>query len=305
MTETLRVASGHHFAYAPQYIATANDNFAQRGLSVDLQAHETGFTGIVNSLATGESDLVLGSALFALRLARESAVDPVLVAQPNQQTRHVLMARPGEWAGGFEWSMLRDKSVLVFPSPVPTPWAAFRAVLKRHDLDLEAVNPIVGFKPEAALAEFARGEGDLLLVDHEPAKGTDFAEVVTLAEALGPIPWSVYCTSTTIAADRPEAIAAFREALGEAIAWIYQQDARTVAESLADFFPDIEPEDLTTYMARYQKMQLWRTGADVAADQLQRWEDALKSAKLMQSAESLTALLADSASPAGATGSHE
>lgn len=283
MSSPLRVAGGHNLAYAPQYVALEQGFFSDRGLEVSMVHHPVGFSDVVTTLRDGRADVVLGSVLFALRLAEESDTSPVLVAEPNQQTRHFLMARPGhpQGTGAFDWSRLRGRSVLVYPNPVPTPWVAFREVLRLQGLGLDDVMPIVGFTPQAAVAEFLRGVGDFLLVDHESAGDCGLVELASLADALGPVPWSVYCASRDVANRRAEDLERFRAGLAAGVAWLHQHSAPEAAALLHPSFPDVEPRTIGWLVDRYQQIELWRPDPRVDPEHLSRWQAALLRAGLV------------------------
>jgi len=278
--ESLSVASARHLAYAPQYAARELGFFSREGLDVDLVACPVGDTAIIHTLQRGEADLVLGSVLFALRMAEEG-LSPRVVAQSNQQTRHWLMARGGS-AAPFEWTALSGRSVLVYPNAVPTPWVAFREALVRKGICLDGIGLIIGYSAEQALAEFSRGVGDFLLVDPEsvdPRLG--LVEAASVAAAIGPVPWSVYCTTSAIAARRENAIAAFRSAVAAAAAWLYASPAAEAAALLAGLFPERGKGELSIQVARYVRARLWVADARMDAAQFVTWDAALKRDGLM------------------------
>jgi NitT/TauT family transport system substrate-binding protein len=289
--DPLRVASASHPAYAPQYVAGALGLFANRGLAVELLAQPAGSTAIVATLARGETDLVLGSMLFVLR-ARDEGLDPVIVAQSNQQVRHALVMRTGDAGAEFSWRGLGGKSVLVYPNPVPTPWIAFRAVMKTEGLSLDDVALIIGYGAAEAVSEFRRGVGDYLLVDPEGIDMTGLSEVARLADALGPVPWSVYCTTRDLANARREEIGAYRAALAEAIEWLDGHDGAAAAALIGKYFPNLAPARLAADMERYVAARLWVPGACLAPDQLWRWQQALRDGGLLGADQSLTGLMA-------------
>lgn len=278
--ERLSVASARHLAYAPQYVARQLGLFAREDLDVELIPCPVGDSAIIRTLQGGEADLVLGSVLFTLRMAQEG-LSPLIVAQSNQQTRHWLMARQ-EPAAPFEWTALRGRSVLVYPNPVPTPWAAFREAVAGKGVSLDEIGLIIGYSAEQAIAEFARGVGDFLLVDPEsvdPRFG--FAEVASVADAVGPLPWSIYCTTSAVAGERARAIAALRAGIAAAAAWLYDNPPRQAAALLAPAFPDRDPDDVALQIGRYARARLWVADAGLDAAQFVRWDRALKRGGLM------------------------
>lgn len=289
MSTPLAIASALHPAYAPQYVARALGLFEAQGLAVTLMPQPAGSSAIVETLRSGTADLVLGSVLFALRAADEG-LDPVLVAQSNQQVRHALLAREAE-ARPLAWSELAGRSVLVFPNPVPTPWVAFRAALGAQGLGLDAIRPIIGYGAAEAVSEFRRGVGHLLLADPESIALDGLREVARVADALGPVPWSVYCATRRAAARLALPLDGFRLALAGAIDWLYGHDGATAARLLAADFPQRPADLLAADFDRAIAARLWPPGARLMDDQLDRWQAALMAGGLLDPPRTLTAML--------------
>lgn len=283
----LRVASGKHLAYAPQYLAAELGLFAREGVDVSFVTWPVGDTTIVDNLRRGEADLVLGSMLFALRL-RDEGLEPAVVAQSNQQTRHWIMGRP-DHVGAFDWGCLRGAAVVVYPNPVPTPWVAFHHGLSRKGISLDAIKPIIGYTAEQAVAEFARGVGDYLLIDPESVDPTlGLIELAPVAEALGPVPWSIYCCLSS-QLEALSGLEAFRRALSAAVQWLYKRGGEGAADSLAALFPAISRNVLAAQLDRYVRARLWVTDTALQAEQVERWETALQHGGLLAQGMSLRA----------------
>lgn len=275
----LTVASARHLAYAPQYVAQELGLFACEGIAVDLAACPSGDSAIIDTLKTGKADLVLGSVLFALRMAQEG-MSPVLVAQSNQNTRHWLMARDAQ--PHFCWDQLRGAAVIISPTNVPTPWIAFRQALFNRGIALDDVAFILGYTAEQAIAEFRRGVGDFLLVDPESVDPqASLNEVASVAEALGPVPWSIYCTTSTLAVEHEKEIAAFRAAISAAAGWLYDTPALEAVRLLSNVFADKSADAIEAQVARYRRARLWVSDAAVDPAHLANWEGALKRGGLM------------------------
>ena len=284
----LTVASARHLAYAPQYVAQELGLFAREGIAVNLAACLPGDSAIIDTLKTGKADLVLGSVLFALRMAQEG-LSPVLVAQSNQHTRHWLMARDAQ--PHFSWDRLRGAAVVVSPTNVPTPWVAFRQALFNRGIALDDVALVIGYTAEQAVAEFRRGVGDYLLVDPESVDPqTGLTEVASVAEALGPVPWSIYCTPSALAAEHEDAIAAFRAAISAAAGWLYDNPGSEAARLLAGTFADKSVDAIETQVAGYRQARLWVSDAAVDPARLASWDGALRRGGLMPWGLDLAAL---------------
>lgn len=284
----LRIASATHPAYMPQYLAQSLGLFAEAGLDVIFLPQPQGHSSIVEHLRDGSTDLVLGSMLFALRLL--DGGDAVgLVAQSNQQVRHALIRRSGETPLA-DFGALRGHTVIAYPNLVPTPWAAFCAALAQEGMSLADLRIINGFSPGEALGEFRRGVGDFLLVDPESIDMTGLAENIRLADVLGPLPWSVYCTTASSLARRGIELLRFRNALAAAIDWLYAHSGEEAAPLVGHVFPDTAPTTLSATIERYRAARLWRETARVSLDQMRKWDRILGDNGLLREAGRLASI---------------
>lgn len=290
----LAIASAHHLAYAPQYVAQELGFFERERVEVELVACPAGDSAIIDTLSNGQADLVLGSVLFALRMGQEG-LSPVLVAQSNQNTRHWLMARQDRKT--FVWGELRGATVVVSPTNVPTPWVAFRQALFNKGIALDEVAFVIGYSAEHAVSEFKRGIGDFLLVDPESIDPrTGLKEVASVAAALGPVPWSVYCGTSALATEQSGPIAAFRKAVSAAAIWLYDNSAQEASSVLAKVFADKRAPEIAAQVARYQRAELWVRDATVNPAHVATWDDALRRGGLMPKGLNLAQLCQDSIS---------
>jgi ABC-type nitrate/sulfonate/bicarbonate transport system substrate-binding protein len=289
----LRIASSANPGYAPQYVASALGFFDRHGLDVTfLPQTPPGSTRIVETLTSGAADLVLSSVLAAVRLSREG-LDPVLVCQSNQHIHHGFLARPGHLTLPFGWEQLRSSTLILHPTHIATPFVAFRELLWQKNIPLDDVALIVGLTASEALAEFRRGLGTFLVCDLDTVDGAGLAEVARVSEGLGPIPWSVYCTTREAALRHGESIVGFRASIAAAVRWLYATGAAEAGEAIAPFFKDIPVERLVARLQRAISARMWADDGCVARDQVRRWEAALRRGGLLPASLSLEALILD------------
>lgn len=271
----IRIASAPNLAYAPQYVAASLGFFADAGVDVSIVASPPGSSGIIGEVISGRTDLVLGSMLFAHRMASETGGDVRIVAGANQNSRHVLMARDGEFANGVRWADLRGHVVNIAPTFVPTSWFAFREGLRRNGLTLEDVPTLVGFQPQHVVDEFRDGAGDLLFIGGEEGQHPGLHQVATMAEGYGPIPWSAYCGSARWADEHPDELTAFRQGLTRGMEWMFQAEIDLVVAQLKPDFPHLDGERIAQTVRSYREIPFWARTAEVDLASLREWQDAL------------------------------
>lgn len=286
MMDSLRISCAHDLAYVPQYAGLATGRFADR--SIDLVFYKSNGTveDTVGAVNRGDVDILLGSCVYGLRLA-ETGMSPIIVAQSNQQTRHVLAQRK-DGTKAFGWSDLRGKSIVVYPGEAPTAWAAFTYALAQAGLSLGDVKLIFGFTAKDAVAEFIRGVGDVFFVDGEVALHDALRVVLPVCQQAGRLPWSVYMADRSLHERKRSVLDRFAAALDDTQKWLAAQSTDTVARVVAPYFPQYTSERLEAIVAFYQSISLWATTSTVQRDQLARWSQALQLGGLLASDRQLT-----------------
>lgn len=284
--DTLRISCAHDLAYVPQYVGLATGRFAAQ--SIDLTFYKSNGTveDTVGAVNRGDVDLLLGSCVYGLRLA-ETGMNPVIVAQSNQQTRHMLAQRL-DGTAALAWPDLRGKTIVVYPGEAPTAWAAFVYALGRAGLTLADVKLIFGFTAEDAVAEFVRGVGDVFFVDGEVALRDDLRVTLPVSSQAGRLPWSVYLADRTVLEAKRQLFTRFAAALDDSQKWLAAQSAETIASTVAPYFPHYTPERLVRILACYQSISLWASTSAVQRDQLERWSTALQQNGLLAQGRQLT-----------------
>lgn len=284
--QTLTISCAHDLAYVPQYIGMARGFFAERGIAVTLRHGVGTVEDTVGAIDRGEADLLLGSCVYGVRLA-ETGMEPVLVAQSNQQTRHML-ARRTEDSRDLSWADLRGKSIVIYPGEAPTAWAAFTYGLATAGLSLADIKPIFGFSARDAIAEFVRGVGDLLFIDGEATLRDDLFPALPVCGQTGRLPWSVYMASRRTVARKEPLLRQFADGLAASQEWLRSAETPEIAETVAPYFPQYAPERLREIVAFYRSLDLWAADSRLQMDALQRWSEALRLGGLLSPDRQLT-----------------
>ncbi|WDZ81466.1 ABC transporter substrate-binding protein (plasmid) [Ensifer adhaerens] len=284
--DLLRISCAHDLAYVPQYVGIASNYFAELGIDLRLRHGNGTVEDTVGAMERGEADLVLGSCVYGVRLA-ETGMTPVIVAQSNQQTRHVLAQRTASSAD-LQWVDLRGKSIVVYPGEAPTAWAAFSYGLTQAGLSLADIKPIIGYTAKDAIDEFIRGVGDLLFIDGEAALRSDLHPALLVCRQTGRLPWSVYMADRTAIGRNEPLFKRFSQGLRSIQRWLRAVDTESIAQAVAPHFTHYSPERLRQVIAFYRSLDLWAGTGDVRSDQLSRWSEGLRLGGLITADKHLT-----------------
>lgn len=286
----MRIGSHGTIFYAPQYIAKSRGYFEDVGLDVTLLRDFGGYD-LTTALKKKEVDMFAGSPWFPFRFGG----DPVnlrAIAQMCRHCRYVLASRPGE--DGFEAPSKRnngaDLTVLV-PSATPPPvWVSMLTGLRLKGLHTGQINFVSGFNAADAAEQFLQGLGDVLLMGIEPADQENFGEKLILAEAIGPIAWTVYCATVPMIDERHEDLLAFRSALQRGQEWVASHTGDEIAEELEATLSDFSLESRKRVVSLYERLDNWTTTPAVNHEELNRWQDYLVKGGLLTDPVDVTTL---------------
>jgi ABC-type nitrate/sulfonate/bicarbonate transport system substrate-binding protein len=260
--------------YAPQFVAEALRAFERRDLEVAFVSTRLGF-GAVEALFDVQTDLILGNGLYSVLLqgtSRETLVIADLVLRS-----YLVLATTGPGDGMLD---MKGRLVLV-PGTNPATWVAFMGLLNRSGLALSDVRLLSCLTVDDAVDLQRAGIGDFLLLPFEAAIEAGLHIEVSLADQLGPVPWSVYQVATRRRAELASSIEAFCEAVSEGLAWCASHSATEITALLADRFADYEQAALL--IDSYKHHNLWPVTCGPNIDVLERWTTTTRNAGLLYS----------------------
>ncbi len=243
--------------YTPQFVTLYGGHFAAEGLDVEVRTSSAAVT-TTSALIDGTAEVSLGGVMRSLDLADRGGPRLVHFAEVNSRNGFFLLRRePGP---AFAWSQLAGRTVLSF-AEAPTPWQCMLTVLRRHGVDPARVR-IERTRPVAeAVAAFRAGHGNYL------ETGQPFTEILlaegaahlaaSMADAIGPLPFSSYMTTTEALVGRREMLTRFTRALYRAQQWLARASAAEVGALIAPAFPDVAPGVRRAAVARYLAQSTW------------------------------------------------
>ena len=243
--------------YTPFYVAHALEAYKAEGVDVRLEtASDPAETA--SGLLSGAADVSWGGPMRIL-LTHDRQPDCGLVAFAEVVTRDPFFIVGAEPRPDFQFSNLADIR-LGTVAEVPTPWMCLQDDIRRARLDpasIERVDDRTMAENSAALRD---GEIDAIQVFQpyvELLIGEDAGHIWYEAASRGPTSYTtLYATADTLAAKRDEMMAMTR-AIYRTQKWVHGNDARTIANAIAPFFPDLRTNTLTACIARYKVLGIW------------------------------------------------
>ena len=118
---------------------------------------------------------------------------------------------------------------------------------------------------------FIGGTGDFVTLFEPNATAVEkegLGYVVAYIGTLGgEVPYTAYNARKSYIEENPEIIKGFTKAIDKGLKFVLENDAKTIANSIIELFPDTEIEDLTTMINRYKENDAWRSSIVINEDE--------------------------------------
>jgi NitT/TauT family transport system substrate-binding protein len=247
--------------YTPIYVAVAGGYWQAEGLDVAFTTCGPPYPHAFAALNEDAADIAQSGIMRSIISSDWGAESvPVHIAKINARDGFfVLSRRPHEQ---FQWESLRGATVIPIGFS-PMPWASFQFALRRHQVEPEDLNLVLGLPLDEAIAAFLGGQGDFIHLPQPAAERMLSAGQAHLAVALGSenghIAYSSFAATNRFLGANPEAAGRFVSGFARALKWLSDNDAKTVGESVAGFFPDVDEELIVRAVQRYKQQETWPT----------------------------------------------
>jgi NitT/TauT family transport system substrate-binding protein len=272
--ERLRITeSALALKFAPQYVAEDLGFFSDEGLDVQsgIDAGPAG-SWLVDNLIADRADVALGGIWMPMLytqigIARLSAFAAVCHRNPA-----VIMQR-GTPAAPFAWRSLHGRRVLLSLAAT-SQWMFLEGVLREAAVDLVRIRFVRDLDVRTTQKLWRAGFADYFFV--EPALAEElleegFAVATTMAEAGGPVPWSVYYARDDVLNRPAGPMPAFARALDRASAWLIEAPLADVAGRLTRRFPSTPARRVERVVKRFRSTGVWQADMRVCPEATSRY----------------------------------
>ena len=89
------------------------------------------------------------------------------------------------------------------------------------------------------------------------------------------MPYTAFNARKSYIDKNPQIIESFTKAITKGLEFVMKNDAKTIAESIKNQFPDTKLEDLTTYVERYKDADSWLSNPYIEEKLFQNLEDII------------------------------
>ena len=264
--------------YAPMYVAISESFFEEEGLKIDLSTGQ-GADKTMQQLLSGNVDIGFSGPEQAVYIYNQGREDyPVVFGQLTQRDGSFLVGRQAE--ENFDWASLKSKEI-IGGRPGGIPEMALEYVLKENGLDPATdVNMVTNVDFTATSGAFKSGTGDYVALFEPTATMLEndggASIVASVGESAGNIAYTCFYTTKSYMDENPEILQKFTNSIYKGQQWVKEHTSEEIAQSIHQFFPDMEIEDLVTVVERYQSIDAWATDPVLKEDSLNNLMDVME-----------------------------
>lgn len=244
----------HSIFYAPMYAAINNSYFEQAGIEIEL-VNAGGADKVMTALLTGGADIgFAGPEAVIYVAARGKENYPKVFAQLTACDGSFLVGRqPVE---NFDWQSLKGSTILPGRKG-GIPYMTLEYCLNQNGMEVGKdvfFDDSISFN--AMTGAFVAGTGDYVTVFEPGATDLELQGkgyiLASIGEEGGRVPYTTYFASGEFLDKNSGLIQRFTDAIYKGQQFVANNDAATVAQSIANSFPDTDMAVITQVVQRYK-----------------------------------------------------
>ena len=270
--------------YTPIYVTVAGGYLESEGLDVNFQTCPPKFPHPLSALNNGAADIVQSGIMRSIIASDWGAETvPRHFAEINSRDGFFVLGR--QQSEAFQWTDFGCSTII----PVgfsPMPWASFQFALRNNGVAVEDLTLQHGLGLQEAVEAFRAGHADFIHVPEPAAEQLLATGVGNLAVALGKtnghIAYSSFVATNAFLDSRPDLIHRFVAGYSRALTWLHNAAPAEVSEVIAPFFPDTDPDLITTSVARYKDQDNWPATPHLGKPQYDGLQEILVAAGMVK-----------------------
>ena len=276
--KTVKVAEvAHSIFYAPQYAAISEGYFEEVGLNVELTL-TPGADKVTAAVLSGDADIGFSGTEACIYVFNSGEKDYLKTfAQLTQKDGSFIVAK--ENIKNFNLYDLVGKTI-IGGRVGGTPEMTLEWILKEHNIDPKVDLTIDTSVQFAAMAgAFISSDAEFVSLFEPNAleiekQGYGYV-VASLGELGGNVPYTSYSARISYIKNNQETIKNFTKAIQKGLDFVHENDSKTIAKSILEFFPDTSLDDLTKVVERYKGIDAWANDTTFTNDSFYHLQDIM------------------------------
>ena len=274
----VRVAEvAHTIFYAPQYAALSQGYFEEVGLDIELLL-TPGADKVTAAVLSGDVDIGFSGSEATIYVYNGGEKDYLQTfAQLTQRDGTFLVSR--EKIEDFTLDDLRGKTV-IGGRQGGMPEMTFEWALRQNGIDPKNdlyIDTSVAFA--AMSGAFIGGQGDFVTLFEPNAleveqQGYGYV-VASIGELGGVVPYTSYSARKSYILENKDIIEKFESAIQKGLDYVHSHSDEEVAQSILEFFPDTDLDDLSEAIGRYRNADSWPTTTQFTKESFDHLQDIM------------------------------
>ena len=269
----------HSIFYAPQYAAISEGFFKDYGLDIDLTL-ANGADKVIAAVLSGDVDIGFSGIEATIYVYNGEEKDYLKTfAQLTQKDGSFLVSR--EKIDNFTLDDLKGKYV-IGGRRAGMPEMTFEWALKEHGISKDDLTIDTSIQFSAMQGAFIGGIGDFVTLFEPNATDVEkngFGYVVaSVGELGGIVPYTSYSARDSFIKNNKDVIEKFQKAIQKGLDFVNNNDSKTIAKSIQEFFPDTNISDLEKAIERYKSIEAWPSTIEFKEDSFNHLQDIMISA---------------------------
>ena len=277
LTKVTLAEVAHTIFYAPQYAAINNGYFKEEGIDLEVVL-ANGADAVMSSVLSGDVDIGFSGTEATIYVYNGGEKDYVKTfAGLTKRDGSFLVSR--EKYENFRLEDLKGKTV-IGGRKAGMPEMTFEWALKENGIDPKKdLNIDTSIAFAAMQGAFIGGTGDFVTLFEPNALSVEqngYGYVVAyIGELGGEVPYTAYNARTSYIENNKDIIEKFTKAINKGLQFVKENDSKTIAESIIDFFPDTSMNDLIKIVDRYKQGDAWKENITINEEEFKHIQDIM------------------------------
>ena len=267
--------------YVPFYMAIERGDWAAMGIDVAVELSAS-TSETAQGLIDGRVDVAWGGPMrVMLHHDRDRNCPLVCFAQVVARDPSIIVGR--EANDQFHFANLMGKRVGVV-SEVPTPWMTLQDDLGRTGIDLGDINWVKNQTMTENAEALDQGALDAVQIFEPYADDLVQRGVGNIwhrCAVRGDSCWTSFYTTEAFVQAQPDICRALVRGIERALAALHSDDPANIAQTVCEYFPELEIEDLSRMIQGYRSSHLWALTTELPVAAFTRLKAAMLSGGLI------------------------
>ena len=283
----------HSIFYAPQYVAIEQGYFEEVGIDIELIL-TSGADKVTAAVLSKDADIGFCGSEGTIYVYNGGEKDYLKTfAQLTQKDGSFIVSR--ENIEDFSLEDLKGKTILGGRAG-GMPEMTFEWALRENGIDPNTdltIDTSIDFA--AMQGAFIGGTGDFVTLFEPNALAVEQAGyghvVAYIGDLGGLVPYTAYNARKSFIEGNPDIIKGFSNAINKGLKFVEEKSSEEIAESIIDFFPDTDIEDITKMIERYKEGEAWKSNITINEDEWNHIQDIVIAAGELENKVSFNDLI--------------